>query len=225
MNRQTSTRHRLVWVTIASAALAACGTMNKPADKPAAKPADQAPPSGSLVFAVPLPGGTTAQGGLYEAFAYSEKPGDAKLDQVAVANGVARVTGSLWAQKGSTWGGLGFMSSPGAPGKTADLSAQRSLRIQLASSTASQLRLRVIGPDPATRDAGCYPVAVVPVSPDLREHTIPLSGFAPEGYCDARGKSIALTLPTVAGIEVSDPTLAGAKRAVDFQVGRIELRP
>ncbi len=232
MNLDTSASHRFVFAAIALAALAACGTVNKPVDKPADKPpaaaapaAAPAPAAGSLVFAVPQPGGATAQGGQYQAFAYSEKPGDAKLDQVAVANGVARVTGSLWAQKGSSWGGIGFMSSPGAPGKTADLSAQRSLHIQLASSTARQLRLRVIGPDAATRDAGCYPVALVPVSPDLRELTIPLAGFAPEGYCEARGKSIASTAPTVAAIEVSDPTLSGTQRAVDFQVGRIELRP
>jgi hypothetical protein len=222
MKLDASTGHRFALIVIASAALAACGTLHKPADK---APAVTLPVGGALVFAVPQPGGTTVQGGQYEAFAYSEKPGDAKLDQVAVAAGVARVTGSLWAQKGSTWGGIGFTSSPGAPGKTADLSAQRSLRIQLASTTATHLRLRVVGSDQATREAGCYPVALVPVSAELREHTIPLSGFAPEGYCEARGKSIASTAPAVAAIEVSDATVAGTRRAVDFQVGRIELRP
>jgi hypothetical protein len=217
---------------LALAALAlttACTTPRKPADKPAVKPAaaPTAPSSaGTLVFAVPQAGGTTAQGGSHEAFAYAEKAGDAKLDAVAVTDGVARVTGTIWPQKGSTWAGIAFLATPGAAGKTSDFSAQRSLRIQLASPTATQLRLRVMGADPATRDAGCYPMTMVAVSSELREVVVPLSAFAPEGYCEARGKTIAGTVPAVAAIEVSDPTLSGAaRRPVDFRVGRILLAP
>lgn len=214
----------------------ACTTMQVPVDKPVVaatpapavpKPTAPAPQSaGVLLFAVPQAGGSTVQGGTHEAFAYAEKAGDAAVDAVSVADGVARVTGTLWPQKGSSWAGIGFMTTPAEPGKTRDLSAQRSLRIQLGSATATHLRLRVVGADAAIRDAGCYPVAVVAVTAELREIVVPLTAFAPEGYCEARGRSIAAVAPAVAGIEVSDPTLAGAtRRAVDFRVGRIALAP
>jgi hypothetical protein len=69
-------------------------------------------------------------------------------------------------------------------------------------------------------------MTLVTVGPELREVVLPLSAFAPEGYCEARGKSITAVLPAVAAIEVSDPTLSGtARRAVDFRVGRIALAP
>lgn len=229
-----SSWHRRVPGSFALAALAlttACTTPQKPADKPAvaataASTAPTPPIGGGVVFAVPQPGGSTAQGGSHEAFAYAEKAGDAKLDGIAVADGAARVTGTIWPQKGSTWAGVAFLATAGASGKTIDLSAQRSLRIQLASATATKLRVRVMGADPATRQAGCYPMTMVSVSSDLREIVVPLSAFAPEGYCAARGKSIAAVLPAVAAVEVGDPTLSGTtRRSVDFSVGRIALAP
>jgi hypothetical protein len=82
-----------------------------------------------------------------------------------------------------------------------------------------------MGSDKATRDNGCYPVVVQKVTPELRDYAIPLSSFAPETYCGAQGRSIAQTAPAVAAIEVSDPAISAAARQVDFQVGRIELRP
>jgi hypothetical protein len=206
---------------------AACTTPVAPGGKPAAAAKAPMPPAGTaLVFAVPQAGGSTQQGGSLEAFAYAEKAGDATFSGLAVAEGVAHVTGTIWPQKGSTWAGIGFLATSGSPGKTIDLSTQRTLRIQLASATATQLRVRVMGADPATRDAGCYPVTTVAVTNELREIVLPLTAFAPESYCEARGRSIATVAPQVAAIEVSDPTLAGTtKRAVDFRVGRISLAP
>lgn len=215
---------------IALAAIAlvtGCATVGDPGPAASATqpmPTDATP--APRVFAVPAPAGATAQGGLHETFAYSEKEGDARVDDVKVLDGVARVTGTVWPQKGSTWAGIGFLATPGPAGKTSDLTALRQLRLQLASATATQLRLRVLGDDPATRASGCYPVATVSVSAALREVAVPLSAFRPEGYCEARGKSIASVLPAVAAIEVSDPTLSGsARRTVDFSVGRITVGP
>lgn len=240
-----NTTHRIALAAVACATLAACGTKAPMRPEAEAKPVAAAPvttptptpaptstvaaaapaSSGALLFAVLQPGGTTAQGGQHNAFAYSEKADDAKLDKVAVADGVARVTGSIWPQKGSGWAGIGFAASAGAPGKTLDASSHKTLRIQLASPTATQLRVRVMGTDQATREAGCYPVAMVAVSAELREHVMPLAGFQPEAYCGAKGKTVASTLPALAAIEVTDSTVAGGKRVVDYQVGRIELRP
>jgi hypothetical protein len=205
----------------------ACTTPTAPGGKPAAAAKATPPSSGApLVFAVPQAGGSTQQGGSLEGFAYAEKAGDATYGGLEVADGVARVTGTIWPQKGSSWAGIGFLATAGKPGKTSDLSAQRTLRIQLASATATQLRLRVMGADTATREAGCYPMTLVAVTNELREIVVPLSAFAPEGYCAARGKSVVSVAPEVAAIEVSDPTLAGGtKRTVDFRVGRIALAP
>ena len=168
---------------------------------------------------------TTAQGGAISAFAYSEKPGDATLGKLSTANGVARVTGTVGARSGSTWGGIGLTAGSGPAGKTSDISKQGSLHVQLTSATATQLRVRVMGNDKATRDNGCYPVVVQKVTPELRDYDIPLAYFAPESYCAAQGRSIAQTAPVVAAIEVSDPAITATSRPVDFQVGRIELRP
>lgn len=217
---------------IALAAIAlvtGCATADAPGPGPAAsatKPLSADVTPAPLVFAVPAPAGATAQGGMHEAFAYSEKEGDARIDDVKVIDGVARVTGTVWPQKGSTWAGIGFLATPGPAGKTSNLAALRQVRLQLASATATQLRLRVLGDDPATRASGCYPVATVNVTSALREVAVPLSAFRPEGYCDARGKPIASVLPAVAAIEVSDPTLSGsARRTVDFSIGRITVGP
>ncbi len=228
-------RHAPLTAPLALAALAllqACSTPPAPASAPqpapAPAPAAVAAPdtTGAMVFALPQRGGVTAQGGRYEAFAYAEKPGDAKMEKLSAANGVARVTGVVWPQLGSTWGGIGFTATAGGEGGSVDLSARRTLRLQLASATAQQLRVRVMGADKATRDNGCYPVVMLPVSAELREHAIPLAALAPEAYCGANGRSIAATAPAVTAIEVSDPTLtAGTRHAVDFSVGRIELLP
>ena len=166
----------------------------------------------------------TVQGGALEAFAYSEKPGDAVLGQFVTGDGVARVTGVIGARSGSTWGGIALMAAGGPEGKTVDLSRQRTLHIQLASATATQLRVRVLGNDKATRDNGCYPVVVQKVTAQLQDYAIPMALFAPESYCAAQGRTIVDTAPAVGAIEVSDPTLPATQRPVDFQVGRIELR-
>lgn len=196
--------------------LVACG-----ATTPAAVPEQPA----ALTFATfGNSGETTVQGGAIEAFAYSEKPGDAILGSFATADGVARVSGTIGARNGSTWGGIALMSAGGADGKTIDLSKQRTLHIRLASASATQLRVRVIGNDKATRENGCYPVVVQKVTPELKDYAIPMSLFAPETYCAAQGRTIVDTAPAVAAIEVSDATLSAAPRPANFRVGRIELR-
>lgn len=206
-------------IAATSLCVLAAGTM---APRAAAAPEAPAP----QVFATFDSGNdATAQGGAIAAFAYSEKPGDATLGKLSVANGVARVTGTVGARSGSTWGGIGLTAGSGPAGKTSDLSTQGSLRLQLASATATQLRVRVMGNDKATRDNGCYPVVVQNVTPELREYDIALARFAPESYCAAQGRSIAQTAPAVAAIEVTDPAISATARPVDFQVGRIELRP
>jgi hypothetical protein len=228
----TSRSARPALLALAITATAGCASAPQlQPPPPAAAPAPAAPASAAaatpaLAFAVFQPDGSTAQGGMLAGFAYSEKPGDATFDKVVVTNGAARVHGTVWPQKGSTWAGIGFTASAGADGKTRDLSRQRTLHVQLAAATATQLRVRLLGEDKATRDNGCYPVVMQAVTAELRDYAIELSRFTPEAYCGAQGRSIAATAPAVAAIEVSDPALTpGTERMVDFQVGRIELKP
>ncbi|RQP26513.1 hypothetical protein DZC73_05770 [Albitalea terrae] len=167
--------------------------------------------------------GRTEQGASLDGFAYSEKPGDASFGKISVADGVAHVTGVIWPQKGSSWGGIGFSVGAGNGGKTLDLSSYKTLTLQLAANAPGTLRIRVMGNEKATRDNGCYPVVVQPVSTELREYSIDLSRFASEAYCGGNARTIAATSTAVSAVEVADPKVAGGKRDIDFQVGRITL--
>ena len=166
----------------------------------------------------------TLEGGTFEGFAYAEKPGDAGLTAVTPSAGAVRVTGFTGAGKGSTWAGLGVMV-PGAPnGAAADLSGYRTLRIVLSAATPTSLRIRLVGGDAATVAGGCYPVSVLTVGTDPRPYDLPLAAFAPEAYCGAQGKSAAATLPALAAVEVTAPTVDTAKRRdIDFRVGAISV--
>lgn len=210
--------------------LAGCSaTAPVAAPVPAATPttataAATAPTPVAMLFAsLDKSNSATIQGGALEAFAYSEKAGDAVLDKFAVGDGMARVTGSLGARNGSTWGGLALLVASGPGDKTHNLSTQRALSIQLASATATELRVRILGNDKKVRDSGCYPVVIQKVTPEVKTYAIPLSSFAPESYCAAQGRTINDTAQAVGAVEVSDPKVSAAPRTVDFKLGRIEF--
>ena len=148
MTTTTSTRTRPALLALAIIATAGCATAPPPDARPAtaslapgassapAAAAARAPAAAAtpaLTFAVFQSDGSTVQGGMFAGFAYCEKPGDASFDKVAVSNGTARVNGTVWPQKGSTWAGIGFTVAASADGKTLDLSKQRTLHVQLAS--------------------------------------------------------------------------------------------
>lgn len=220
---------RLAAVAALAAAAAGCSMTSgltapaatAPAPAPAPAPAAAATRTdpGALPFAT-MKGALTEQGGTLDPFAYSEKPGDAQLGKLSVADGVAQVTGVIWPQKGSTWAGVALSVNAGAAGKTVDLSGYKSVTLQLAGNLPS-LRLRIMGTDKVVRDSGCYPIVMQPVTNELREYTIELSRFAPEGYCGGNARSIAATQPAVATVEVADAKVSGARRDVAFRVGRI----
>lgn len=191
---------------------------------PAAAPAAVAPAAATPIVSF-TSATTTAQGGSVDAFSYSEKPGDATLGNVSFTNGAVRATGKLGAEKGSTWGGIGLIAGVAAGEKTVNIAGKTNLRIKLASATASTLRVRIMSTDKATRDNGCYPVAVQKVTAELTEYSIPLSSFAPEAYCAAMGRSISAVSGAVASIEVSDPTVPSKSRNVDFTVGSVGVQP
>lgn len=203
---------------LAALALAACaGT--------APTPASQASADGRPL-ATPLADGRTAEGGYIDGFAYAEKPGDATLGRIAVAGGVARATGEIEPRRGSTWGGIGLTTSVARGTKTVDVSSSRALVVALAANGTGTLRVRLVGANTATRDAGCYPVAIVRVTPELRDYTLPVASFAPEAYCGANAPGGIATAAALAAVEVADPAVTpGRKRLVDFTVGAIRVAP
>ena len=201
---------------LAALALAACAST---APVPQAS-ADARP------LATPLADGRTAEGGYIDGFAYAEKPGDATLGKIAVAGGVARATGEIEPRRGSTWGGIGLTTSVARGTHTVDVSASRALVVALAANGTGTLRVRLVGTNTATRDAGCYPVAIVRVTPELRDYTLPVASFAPEAYCGANSPGGVATASALAAVEVADPAVTpGRRRLVDFTVGAIRVTP
>lgn len=194
-----------------------------PAPAPALAPAPAPSTSATTAFATFTTAATTVQGGAFDGFAYAEKAGDAGLGAVTPAAGAVRVTGFVGAAKGSTWAGIG-LTVQGAPnGAVQDRSRQTTMRISLASTSAKTLRVRLVGNDAATLANGCYPVFVQAVTPELRAYDIPLAAFAAESYCGSNARTTAATLPALAAVEVTDPTVAAQRRDIDFQVGAISL--
>jgi hypothetical protein len=165
----------------------------------------------------------TAQGGSINDVVYSEKKDDAKLDTKRVADGMLVINGQVGLGKASQWAGVGVGADVGETGKTIDASAYQSVTLKLASKTTKRLRLRLFGPDQATQMNGCYPVKYQDVTATATEYTIPFSAFAPEGYCGGNGRSVAKTLPALAGFEVVDTAMS--REATEFSIGEIRLNP
>ena len=202
---------------LAALALAACAST---------APAPDSNLDAARALATPLADGRTAEGGYIDGFAYAEKPGDVTLGKVAVGGGVARATGEMDPRRGSTWGGIGVTTSVARGTQTLDVSASHAVVVALAANNTGTLRVRLVGANATTRDAGCYPVAVVRVTPELRDYTLPIASFAPEAYCGANAPRGIATASALAAVEVADPTVTlGRRRSVDFTVGAIRVTP
>ncbi|MDH3210445.1 MAG: hypothetical protein OEL91_08715 [Burkholderiaceae bacterium] len=172
-------------------------------------------------------GDTTAQGGLTYPVAYAERGNtEYAQDPSSAVGGVLTISGEFTPAKRSKWGGIGILvdnsPTPGEPG-TRDMSEYTSVRVRLASDAAKTIRLRLVGPDEAVQNAGCYPLFNQTVTETLSEYTIPLSGFRPASYCGGNGRSVAATLPQLASFEVVDAPAPVTPRRVSFQVGTIEF--
>jgi hypothetical protein len=156
-----------------------------------------------------------------QQLAMSERSGDASIAAVRVADAVVQVEGRLSTANSSQWATLGIEVGGDARGVPVDLSAYEHLRIRLASATPRVLRIRLKGTDLRIQNAGCYPVMMQRVGPQLTDYVIPLSAFGPESFCGERGASIGQTLPAVARVEVTanEPS----NEPVRFQVGRVEF--
>jgi hypothetical protein len=81
-------------------------------------------------------------------------------------------------------------------------------RIALASSTRSQLQVKVTGSDTAIQNNGCYPVILVNVTPTLTNYDLNIADFAPRSYCTTPNlRTIAQTITDVVRLEIEDNNL------------------
>jgi hypothetical protein len=187
----------------------------------AAPPTDVAAPrddgSGRLTFEVLNPE-YMKQGGGVEIVKYSQVPGDVALQSTTVKGDSLVLKGQLGLGQGSFYAGLGprFFLRP--RNAAMDLSKFGSVTLRVAASTR-ELRIGAVGPDPAARNSGCYPVYTLEVGDQMKEYTIPLSRFATESRCSV--ESAAQTLTHVTAFEVV--SLRVTQRPLTVTVGPITL--
>ncbi|RQP24870.1 hypothetical protein [Piscinibacter terrae] len=163
----------------------------------------------------------TVDGGTIQGLIYSEQPGDAALGDITVrATGVLNVTGQFNTRGGSQWAGVGIVLVAPKPVVATEF---KTLRVHLAGYTVSQLRLRLVGDDPVIGQKGCYPIRMLPVSPQVTEYRIELSQFAPPDYCGSQGVDVKTTLQSLTAIEIADAPEPVSERAVSFNVGTLSL--
>jgi hypothetical protein len=173
-----------------------------------------------------LADGGAAEGGVVDGITFSEKPGDVAIDPVAHSSGASRATGAIEPRHGSTWGGIALSTSLQRGGRALDAGSSRTLAISPASAGSGTLRVRLVGPDVALRDSGCYPVATVQVEPQLKEYAVPIAAFAPESYCGANAPAGPAAAARLSAVEVADASVTpGRRRRVDFTVGTIRVLP
>ena len=149
---------------------------------------------------------------------YAQFPKDAVVDSLRVDAGLLVVDYRLTKIGGSSYAGAGANLTL-LDGKTIDASGYSALRFNLASSQARVLRVRIAGSDQGVLDSGCYPIAMVNISAELKTYTLPFKDFAPPSYCQAGGRDIARTLPAVAMLEVADEGVPD----VGTRAGRLQI--
>jgi len=166
--------------------------------------------------------GATKKGGNVNDTTYSEQAGDAQILDKKFENGVLTYTGQLGFGKASAWAGFGFGVNFTGDASPLDLSKAETITFRLASATTRALRLRITGPDKAIQNAGCYPIVMQPVTPELTDYEIPLAKFAPEGWCGPNARTIQQTVPQAQGVEVVD--IAYQRAPSTFSVGMIVVK-
>jgi hypothetical protein len=166
----------------------------------------------------------TVEGGTIDRVAQSERPGDAVVSSITLDDNELVVEGQIRAAGGSSYAGLGVLV--GSPDRRIDASSYKAIRIRLRiTQSVGVLRIRLVGPDVATQQNGCYPVVLQAVTSQSTSYRIQLTRFAPEPHCGSRGVNIAQTLPQLIGVEIVDAVPPVRDRSVTFRVGTIAFQP
>jgi endo-1,4-beta-xylanase len=191
---------------------------------PAAPAVTQTPSTAILEFARFTNTNQSIQGGAIVKTEYNEKAGDAQVSSLRTENGVVIVDYKLSKQAGSSFAGAGVGINALPDAKTLDAKGYNALRLQVASSEGTRLRIRISSNDQAIINAGCYPVFFLTVTPELKSYTLPLEKFAAPGYCGANARSIAQVMSNVFIVEIADEDIPNTGvRQGQLRVGTIEF--
>jgi hypothetical protein len=165
------------------------------------------------------------QGGSIARTQYSERPGDAEVQNVSTDSGFVTADYTLSRQNGSTWGGAGLLFLAGAD-KTANVQGFNAVRLQIAASKTSQVFVRIAGNEDSISNNGCYPILFVDVKPELKTYVLPLKAFSNASYCAANSlRTMTQTINAgVRYVEVTDGLMpdSGTRRG-QLKVGAIEF--
>lgn len=193
------------------------------AEAPKAEAPEAAEPVGQAVAGLEfVSSSATKLGGTVAETKYSERADDAQILEKKFEDGVVTYTGQLGFGKGSAWAGFGFSANFTGDASPLDLGKAQTITFRLASATTRALRLRITGPDKAILNAGCYPIVMQPVTPELTDYEIPIAKFAPEGWCGPNARTIEQTAPQATGVEIVD--IAYQRAPSTFSVGAVSVK-
>ena len=147
---------------------------------------------------------STRQDGNFGNYRYGDPSSAATIDPIVLGSDTISTTYTL--SPGAFGGATVFVNGKKDAALT-DFTGYTTLRINLASSTRTQLQVKIGGNEPAVRDAGCYPVLVVNVTPTLTAYDLNIAEFAPRSFCGNAGRTIAQTISNVVAVEVEDNNL------------------
>lgn len=224
--------HRLASVSSLFLLLAACGG-NSGGGTPAPAPAPAVPVviNGQVVASFTAADGSTDQGRLATAFAYSEKPGDMPSTPVLnVSSNILNVSSSFSNTGGSAFGGVGIEIPLRDADRNQVQAGATKVQFSLASTGTNKtikFKIKAVGSLPN----GCVPAASVTVTSTQTNYELDLTdaNFKLPDFCSgptASNPALAATLANVSAIEVSDeafPTTGSA--TVGLHVGSIAFAP
>ena len=146
----------------------------------------------------------TLQEGDFGRYSYGDPTGTASAAAIAVGNDAVSTSYTL---NPGNFGGVAIFVNGKSDASLTDFTGYTTLRIALSSSTRTQLQVKIGGNEPNVRDAGCYPVLLVNVTPTLTNYELRIADFAPRGFCGANGRTIVQTISNVVAVEVEDNNL------------------
>jgi endo-1,4-beta-D-glucanase Y len=195
----------------------------------------EAPPFIFASYDGSKPALTSIQGGNLYQYAYSQNPNDGTVANVVKSSTSISVDYKLSKAAGSSYGGAVLVvdgkpdndANGGTPAPATDVSGYSKIRLALSASATGQVQIKLGGDDVSVQNSGCYPVALVNVTPILKTYTLDLTAanFAPRDYCLGQThKTLAQTLPVLTRIEVEDHDLpASGDKNGTLTLGTVEF--
>lgn len=228
MKLQKPTPARLIGALLLTA-LAACQQADQ-APPPQAEQSAVKPIEGPLVFAEFIDGQVlTKQGTSAQVGSYSQHDRDKPVVKAIGQDGNLIATGTLSNRAGSTYGGIVVTVPAAGEAQQQDLSAYSKIKLQLASSGSNKsLQVRLTGDNGVAVFRGCYPFALVEVTEQIAEYTIPLDDahFPTPSWCKDLVVPVGTTLKGVRSVDIVDAVMPASPNStsnVEIVLGNISF--